>query len=94
MQDLQEELKSVKSTNNESFRRNIVPKIIELGVTDSPPIRRPPVPKKTKGKKPAPRLPYKTYISADGIEIRVGRGAEDNDELSCNSKYRDNGKLT
>eukprot|EP01034_Spumella_vulgaris_P021945 gene21945-28025_t len=38
----------------------------------------------------APRLPYHVYKSSDDIEIWVGRTAEDNDELSCNSKLRHN----
>jgi predicted ribosome quality control (RQC) complex YloA/Tae2 family protein len=31
---------------------------------------------------PAPRLPYKTFASARGAEIRVGRSARDNDDLT------------
>lgn len=31
---------------------------------------------------PAPRLPYRAFTSASGSEIRVGRSAKDNDELS------------
>jgi predicted ribosome quality control (RQC) complex YloA/Tae2 family protein len=31
---------------------------------------------------PPPRLPYHVYRSRDGLEIRVGRGARDNDELT------------
>jgi predicted ribosome quality control (RQC) complex YloA/Tae2 family protein len=42
--------------------------------------------KKTQAK---PRLPYKIYSSADDIEIRVGRNAVDNDELSTNAQHRD-----
>lgn len=39
--------------------------------------------KPTKGAKtPERRLPYRTYRSADGLEIRVGRSASDNDELT------------
>jgi predicted ribosome quality control (RQC) complex YloA/Tae2 family protein len=36
-----------------------------------------------------PRKPYYAYESFDGITIRVGRGASDNDELSCNPEHRD-----
>lgn len=36
-----------------------------------------------------PRKPYFIYRSSDGIEIYVGRRAEDNDELSCNPIHRD-----
>ncbi len=31
---------------------------------------------------PAPRLPYRSFAGASGAEIRVGRTAKDNDELS------------
>jgi predicted ribosome quality control (RQC) complex YloA/Tae2 family protein len=31
---------------------------------------------------PAPRVPYRTYRSSDGFEIRVGRTARDNDALT------------
>lgn len=32
--------------------------------------------------KPAPRLPYRTFLSADGLRILVGKGNADNDELT------------
>ncbi|MCG8467470.1 MAG: NFACT RNA binding domain-containing protein [Gemmatimonadetes bacterium] len=35
-----------------------------------------------RGKTPAPRLPYTRLVSSGGLEIRVGRGAKDNDELT------------
>ena len=35
-----------------------------------------------KRKGPAPRLPYRTFISRDGIELLVGRTAADNDVLT------------
>jgi predicted ribosome quality control (RQC) complex YloA/Tae2 family protein len=35
-----------------------------------------------KRKAPAPRLPYKTFRAAKGSEIRVGRNARDNDDLT------------
>jgi len=60
-----------------------------LGVTDAPATRPPQGPKKVKGEKLPPRQPYFTYTSADNIDIRVGRRAEDNDELSTNRRYRD-----
>eukprot|EP00959_Pyramimonas_sp_CCMP1952_P433890 9085847-Pyramimonas_sp.AAC.3 len=52
-------------------------------------IRQPRGPKKQKQKAPAPRQPFLVYTSADGVEIRVGRGSADNDKLSCDPKYRD-----
>ena len=35
-----------------------------------------------KRKAPAPRLPYRVFIVADGFEVRVGRTAKDNDDLT------------
>mmetsp|Transcript_38294 Transcript_38294/g.104275 ORF Transcript_38294/g.104275 Transcript_38294/m.104275 type:complete len:165 (+) Transcript_38294:129-623(+) len=55
-------------------------------VKDEAPAVQPRGPKKQKQKQPVtPRKPYKVYKSADGIEIFVGRGARDNDELSISS---------
>jgi predicted ribosome quality control (RQC) complex YloA/Tae2 family protein len=36
----------------------------------------------SRAKGPAPRKPYRRFVSKDGIEILVGRTASDNDELS------------
>lgn len=46
-------------------------------------------PKKVKGTKSAPRQPFLTFVSKDGIEIRVGRGSADNDKLSLDPQLRD-----
>ena len=64
--------------------------MFRLGITDQPPLKPDPGPKKPKGPKTvAPRKPYNTYMSAEGIEIRVGRSSSDNDELSINPEHRD-----
>eukprot|EP00613_Pedinella_sp_CCMP2098_P081190 CAMPEP_0171935296 /NCGR_PEP_ID=MMETSP0993-20121228/32772_1 /TAXON_ID=483369 /ORGANISM="non described non described, Strain CCMP2098" /LENGTH=336 /DNA_ID=CAMNT_0012576187 /DNA_START=62 /DNA_END=1072 /DNA_ORIENTATION=- len=68
-------------------------RLLELEVGDSPPQRQPQGPKKKKGPRAsavAPRKPYRSYASTDGIEILVGRSAKDNDELSIDPerKYR------
>jgi predicted ribosome quality control (RQC) complex YloA/Tae2 family protein len=49
-----------------------------------PGIRPPPPPrKKAHGSGDAPtRLPYRTFLSASGTRVLVGRGAKDNDELT------------
>jgi len=61
---------------------------IELDVNDAPPVRPKPV-KKKKNKDPkVSRKPYKRYYSVDGTEIRVGKQAEDNDELSISPQHR------
>ena len=65
---------------------------LELGVDDCPPPRQ----ERGAGKRKGPRssesksrLPYRRYYSSNNIEIRVGKKAEDNDELSLSSKHRD-----
>jgi NFACT protein RNA binding domain len=56
---------------------------LQLNLTDAPPARPPRGPPKAKGpRRMEPRVPYRTYRSVDGIEIRVGKRAEDNDVLS------------
>ena len=61
-----------------------------LGVGDAPPARPPPPPRKPKGPRGnKTRLPYKVYESDGGAEIRVGRTAADNDELSTDPTHRD-----
>ena len=86
---LEEELKSVKSIGNEKFPA-LAALADELGVSDQPPPVQERGPKKVKAKAPTgPRKPYHVYTGIDGIEIRVGRGASDNDELSCNPAHRD-----
>lgn len=88
VQQLEDALKPIKSQKNDAFEA-LLPLIDELELSDSPPAPQPRGPKKPKGKKPEPRLPYIKYTSSEGIEIRVGRGASDNDDLSCNPVYRD-----
>ena len=85
---LEEELKSIKSVGNEKFPA-LAALALELGVSDVAPVPQERGPKKPKGKMTGPRRPYHVYTGLDGIEIRVGRGASDNDELSCNPAHRD-----
>jgi predicted ribosome quality control (RQC) complex YloA/Tae2 family protein len=87
-----ETLKVIKNTRDEQFQI-ILPDILSLNLTGNPPTPKaikqfPQVSKSTKSEA-APRKPYFTYLSTDGIEIRVGRRAEDNDELSTNPTLRD-----
>jgi len=86
---IEEDLKLMKSTKDSNFI-NIYKQIQDFGISDIPPPKQERGPKKEKGKAPPPRKPYNEYISADKIVIRVGRGASDNDELTCNPEYRDN----
>ena len=86
---LEVELKKIQSASDARFA-DAITLAIELEVGDEPPpSQNERGPKKPKGKTPAPRKPYNIYKSIDGIEIRVGRSASDNDELSCNPDHRD-----
>lgn len=57
---------------------------LSLGVNDEPPVREPRGPPKPKGprSRESSRLPYRRYFTEDQTEIRVGKQAEDNDELT------------
>jgi len=86
--ELKEGLQKIKKPTNPSFEP-LVDLAQSLGVSDTPPERPPPKPKKKKQPPAGPRLPYTSFTSFDGIEIRVGRRADDNDVLSTNPQYRD-----
>jgi predicted ribosome quality control (RQC) complex YloA/Tae2 family protein len=94
LQHLEEAIKKVKSQSDPTFLEFLLPIITELEITDEAPPEQERGPKKVKGPRVSePRMPYIKYTSADGIEIRVGRSASDNDELSCNPVHRDGCKL-
>jgi NFACT protein RNA binding domain len=84
---LEDDLKILKNAQDPLFG-DIVERAIALHISDEPPpkVERP---KKVKAPPTGPRLPYFVYTSAEGISIRVGRRAEDNDELSTNPIHRD-----
>lgn len=88
LEEIRNVLQNVKNSQDDNFQ-SIVPQIIAFNISDTPPPKQVRGEKKPKGVKPPPRLPYFTYRSLDGIEIRVGREAEDNDQLSCNPELRD-----
>jgi len=70
---------------------NIAKLAISLEVNDEPPQRQPRGPKKQKGPKVmnAFRLPYRRFYTVNKTEIRVGKQAQDNDELSIKPEHRD-----
>lgn len=64
---------------------------IKLNVSDTPiqdQVRGTKSPKGPRQQKRS-RLPYRRYFSIDDIEIRVGKKAEDNDDLSMRPEHRD-----
>ncbi len=90
LNELEAELALVKPKEGVTAGSALEVTLLELGVNDAPPPQAPRGPKKPKGPKGAgqpkgPRKPYRSYASADGVEIRVGRTAKDNDELSVSS---------
>lgn len=64
---------------------------LQWGVRDQPPMKPPRGPGKAKGprERPTSRLPYRRYYSKNGVEIRVGKRASDNDQLTLNPLHRD-----
>jgi len=86
---LEEGLKNVRSNKDSNYIK-LVQEAIVLGISDTAPPVQERGPPKPKGKASPPRKPYFVYNSADGVNIRVGRAAPDNDELSCNPEHRDN----
>lgn len=82
------DLKNIKSTNDAAFHE-LLPTLEKLEIEDKAPERPAKVVKVKVPDNSGPRLPYYKYTSIDGIPIRVGRTAADNDELSCNREHRD-----
>lgn len=91
VKQLEEKLANIKSTSDPLFQSTLLPIITRYNITDAPPPPPERGPKKVKSPPTpsGPRMPYNVFISLDNIEIRVGRRAEDNDELSCNPQHRD-----
>jgi predicted ribosome quality control (RQC) complex YloA/Tae2 family protein len=83
-----------KSKSSTVLPLEIASLAIELQVNDMPPPRnnnpnRTPKVKGPREKDVPPRKPYFSYYTKNNTEIRVGRRAIDNDELSCNPLHRD-----
>lgn len=96
--ELQERLRGLneleESLQKVSKKRAVLPSdvaalAIDLGVDDKPPPRPARGPTKKKGPRSQLRLPYRRYYTVGGVEIRVGKKAPDNDELSLNPEHRD-----
>lgn len=85
---LDERLKDIKASTDARFRE-VLNIVVRLNLSDEPPSKQERGTKKVKQTPSGPREPFFAYRSLDGIEIRVGRSSEDNDQLSCNPKYRD-----
>lgn len=88
---LNDVLETCKSVSSPNFADDAYARAAALGVRDAPPPRPPRPPKKQKKKQEnaGPRKPYWTFVSLDGIDIRVGRTSSDNDEVSTSPECRD-----
>jgi predicted ribosome quality control (RQC) complex YloA/Tae2 family protein len=86
---LEEALRGVKnSTISVALPDEVAGLALDLGVSDEPPQRKEGGPPKQKGPRASERLPYRRYYSFNNVEIRVGKKAEDNDELTLSPKHR------
>ena len=91
---LETQLKTIKTLNKtDEHYHDIIKQLTSLQIhnTSQPKSTNSPsrMQKQKQKQKPQPREIYYTYLSADNIPIHVGKQAADNDELSCNPKYRD-----
>ena len=89
---LEEELQTIKKKET-TLPVDLATVALDLGVDDKPPPRPPrgaPKPKGPSGGSVGPRKPYRCYYSVDKTEIRVGKRATDNDDLTMSPEHRDN----
>ncbi len=85
---LETALKPIQTDRDINFIE-ILPLIKKLNISDAAPERSERIKKHKQPQVTSPRKPYFVYRSIDGIDLYVGRRAEDNDELSCNPIYRE-----
>lgn len=88
---LEQALAAEKKGTHRTLSAEVVELVRELGVNDEPPVPQPRPLKKQKGPRvtESSRKPYRRYFSAQQVEIRVGKQAEDNDELTMSPEHRD-----
>jgi hypothetical protein len=88
---LEESLQSIKAKKDTVLPEEVASLAVDLSVDDQPPSQIPRGITKPKGPRvsEATRLPYRRYYSFGGLEIRVGKQAEDNDELTMSPEHRD-----
>lgn len=84
--DFDSKLKSIATSDSPEFK-SVLSAMLAMGIDSHPPVK-PEKVKKIKAPPAEPRKPYYCYTGSDNIEIWVGRGASDNDLLSCDYNYR------
>jgi NFACT protein RNA binding domain len=86
---LESALASYKQKSSTVLPEDIASLAIALDVDDAPPVRPDRGPPKPKGPRVSgPRLPYRRFYSQQKTEIRVGKTAADNDEVSTCAEHR------
>lgn len=92
LHQLEEALQPIKKKST-VLPAEIAQLVVDLGVDDQPLAPAPRGPGKIKGprERSTSRKPYRRFYSFDNIEIRVGKKAEDNDQLTLSPKHRDGG---
>jgi NFACT protein RNA binding domain len=86
---LESALASYKQKSNAVLPEDIATLALALDVDDAPPARLDRGPPKPKGPRVSgPRLPYRRFYSQQKTEIRVGKTAADNDEVSTCAEHR------
>jgi predicted ribosome quality control (RQC) complex YloA/Tae2 family protein len=89
---LEEGLQSIKAKKEDKvLPEEMASLAVDLCVDDQPPTKIPRGMTKAKGPRVSEsfRLPYRRFYSFGGVEIRVGKQAEDNDELTMSPEHRD-----
>ena len=87
---LNEALSSLGKKTSLILPLDIAQLALDLGVDDQPPTKPERKPKVKGSRSDAPfRRPYRRYYSFGNVEIRVGKKAEDNDQLTLSPEHRD-----
>lgn len=90
LNQLEQALGAVKGKSGVVLPPDVAQLALDLGVDDQPPARPERGPPKKKGpRRMGARLPYRRYYTVNKVEIRVGKQAADNDELSLSPQHRD-----
>jgi NFACT protein RNA binding domain len=90
--NLESKLQSIKGKTSTRLPEDVAMLAIDLDVSDQPftPPSRGESKPKGPSESPSSRLPYRRYYSLNNVEIRVGKKATDNDDLTLRSEHRDN----
>lgn len=89
LNELESELASINK-KNAVLPEHVATLALQMHINDEPPARQPRgVKKKGPRTSVSTRKPYRRYYSTKNVEIRVGKQAEDNDQLTLSRELRD-----